>query len=314
MKSSPNYLFLAFALLFFACQTAIEEQGKPGVKADVNVIIIGLDGLMPDALTHANTPYLDELMENGSYTLKGRAIRPTVSSPNWATMIMGAGPSAHGITANAWRRDTFDIPPMVTGTEDIFPSIFSLLHWNRLGRKSAAVYHWSGFGRFIEHSVIDIVIDTPNEREAALETARIILEGQPELIFVQIDHVDGAGHRHGFMQPGYFESVELADTLVGKIIEATRQAGTYENTVFIVASDHGGIGTGHGGDTMEELTIFAGLSGPGVRSGVEVTDPVYIFDIAATAAYFLGITPPRAWYGKPIYCAIEGYECEKQLH
>ncbi|TVQ17967.1 MAG: nucleotide pyrophosphatase, partial [Bacteroidetes bacterium] len=95
---------------------------------------------------------------------------------------------------------------------------------------------------------------------------------------------------------------------------ATREAGTYDNTVFIVASDHGGIGTSHGGDSPEELTIFVGLSGPGVREGIQVTDPVYVVDVAATAAFFLGLETPRAWYGKPIYCAINGFECEKQIN
>jgi predicted AlkP superfamily pyrophosphatase or phosphodiesterase len=37
-------------------------------------------------------------MESGASTLHASAVIPTVSSPNWALMIMGACPEQHGIT------------------------------------------------------------------------------------------------------------------------------------------------------------------------------------------------------------------------
>ena len=35
-------------------------------------------------------------------SIHARGVIPTVSSPNWASMIMGAGPEQHGITSNDW--------------------------------------------------------------------------------------------------------------------------------------------------------------------------------------------------------------------
>ena len=40
----------------------------------------------------ANTPNLRGLMKTGAWTLKARAVMPTSSSPNWASMIMGYEP------------------------------------------------------------------------------------------------------------------------------------------------------------------------------------------------------------------------------
>lgn len=37
------------------------------------------------------------------------------------------------------------------------------------------------------------------------------------------------------------------------IVQATKEAGKYDNAVFIITSDHGGIGYSHGGDSPDEL-------------------------------------------------------------
>ncbi len=52
--------------------------------------------------------------------MHGRAVLPTVSSPNWASMIMGVGPEQHGITSNEWERDEHVLPPVNEGPEKIF--------------------------------------------------------------------------------------------------------------------------------------------------------------------------------------------------
>jgi predicted AlkP superfamily pyrophosphatase or phosphodiesterase len=65
-----------------------------------HVVVIGVDGLSPDGVHKAKAPNLARMMKEGAYTLHARAVMPTVSSPNWASMIMGAGPEQHGVTSN----------------------------------------------------------------------------------------------------------------------------------------------------------------------------------------------------------------------
>ena len=57
-----------------------------------HVLVIGCDGFGAVGFTPSNTPVLHRLMREGAYTLHARGVMPTVSSPNWASMIMGAGP------------------------------------------------------------------------------------------------------------------------------------------------------------------------------------------------------------------------------
>ena len=43
-------------------------------------------------------PNLKNLMKEGSWSLKARSVLPSSSAVNWASMIMGAGPTLHGYT------------------------------------------------------------------------------------------------------------------------------------------------------------------------------------------------------------------------
>jgi predicted AlkP superfamily pyrophosphatase or phosphodiesterase len=70
--------------------------------------VIGVDGLSPDGVLKAKAPVLEGLRKTGAYSLHARAVMPTMNSPNWASMINGAGPEQHGSaevldrTSGAW--------------------------------------------------------------------------------------------------------------------------------------------------------------------------------------------------------------------
>jgi len=66
-----------------------------GTKAK-HVILIGLDGWGSYSVEKADMPVVGKLMEEGAYTLKKRAVLPSSSAVNWASMFMGACPELHG--------------------------------------------------------------------------------------------------------------------------------------------------------------------------------------------------------------------------
>ena len=72
-----------------------------------HVVVFGVDGLSPKGIEKAPTPVMHALMQNGLWTLHARAVLPTVSSPNWAAMIMGAAPDVTGVTSNNWQPDKY---------------------------------------------------------------------------------------------------------------------------------------------------------------------------------------------------------------
>ncbi len=265
-----------------------------------HVVVIGLDGASPDGIAHAKTPAIDALKARGAWTFHARGVMPTVSSPNWASMIMGAGPEQHGVTSNNWEIGKAPFPPTAKGSGGMFPTMFGVLREQR-PRAVIGVFHdWAGFGRLLEPKAPD-VIENPKGPDATVSRAiAFIRERKPALTFVHLDHVDHAGHEFGHGTPQYYEAVGKADQLIGIIVDALKQAGMLDSTIVIVTADHGGVGKKHGGETLAELEIPWIVAGPGVRQGYELQQPVNTYDTAATVLFVLGVKEPAAWIAKPV--------------
>lgn len=261
-----------------------------------SVVIVGVDGLMGAGIDQAETPNLDAMKANGAWTFKARGVMPTSSSPNWASMIMGAGPEQHGVTSNAWEPDDFPFGPICTGMGTTFPTIFSLMREQRPTADTAVFHHWKGFGRLVEPGAPSHIEHGETETITTEAAIAYWKEHQPALLFVHLDHVDHAGHTHEWLSEEYRESVELADELIGKI----RDAIDHEQTFFIVTADHGGVGKKHGGESPEEIHIPWLAEGPGIAAGVTIRQPVNTYDTAATAAHVLGVSAPNCWIGRPV--------------
>lgn len=284
-------------IIGFAAQLSMAQ----GVE---HVVVLGIDGMSPDGILRASTPVMDKLMNDGAFTLHARNVLPSSSSQNWASMIMGAGPEQHGITSNKWQLDDHELPPVVKTDAGIFPTIFWLIKQNDPDAKIGAIYHWSDFGRLFEKSAVDVDITFDSEEETTDAAVKYIQDEQPKFLFVHLDHVDGAGHKYGHGTEEYYASVTKADQLIGKVVDALVASGMMEKSLIIISADHGGKGTGHGGESLAEVEIPIILSGAEVKSGVELTDPANIYDIASTVAFVFGYEQPKAWIGRPIDSAF----------
>ena len=274
----------------------------PGVE---HVLLIGVDGLSPAGIDAAPTPVMDALIRGGARTFTARAVFPTSSSSNWASMVTGAGTEQHGITANDWQRTDRAIRPADTGLEPIFPTIFGELRRQRPSATIHVIYQWGDFGRLYERSAADLDRPAPTQQVAAEVAAESLKTAKPTLTFVHLDHVDGAGHRFGWETPPYLSAVAEADALIGQMLAALDAAGMRDSTLVIITSDHGGINKGHGGETMQELEIPWIIAGPGVAAGREITRSVNTTDTAATIAHALGFRLSDAAIGRAVVEAFD---------
>jgi predicted AlkP superfamily pyrophosphatase or phosphodiesterase len=265
-----------------------------------HVIIVGVDGMSPNGVITANTPVMHQLMKEGAFTMHARGVMPTSSSPNWASMIMGAGPEQHGVTSNEWQTNKFEIPPVVVGPGGIFPTIFSVLHEQRPASESAVFHDWSDFGRLVEQNAPKVIVNPKGPTNTMVQAIAYWKQHKPTFLFVHLDHVDHAGHHDGHGTPEYYAAVESADRLIGDLIQAVKDSGEWESTVFLVTADHGGKGKGHGGATLQEIEIPWIIRGPGVIPDHEIKTPVNTYDTACTVAYIFKLTPPECWIGKPV--------------
>ena len=103
------------------------------------------------------------------------------------------------------------------------------------------------------------------------------------------------------IRPAYYAKLVELDGYLARIVKAVEDAGIIDDTVFIITSDHGGINKGHGGKTWEEMETPLIVAGKGIRTGgVQLTESIVQYDVAATMAYILRLKQPQAWVGRPI--------------
>jgi hypothetical protein len=299
-----RYLILGVIfLLLISCNT--DKKEDLGIK---HIIVIGVDGMSPNGINTANSPVLDSMVQNGASTFCARSVLPSSSSSNWASMIMGADTEQHGITSNSWEPNDYVLPAVVSGNDDRFPSIFTLFHDQKPDAHIGAIYDWDGFGRLYNKNDVSFDIDGNGEDGTTQTAVAYIKEHKPDFTFIHLDHVDHAGHSEGHGTPQYYKAVEKADSLIGLIVQSAKDAGIFESALFIVSADHGGLGKGHGGESLAEVNIPFILYGAGVKKGYTIEETVYQYDNAATVAFAAGLETPQAWIGRPVKSAFIGYD------
>ncbi|NOX87826.1 MAG: sulfatase-like hydrolase/transferase [Calditrichaeota bacterium] len=287
-------------LLFFAfsCQKSYPVKAK-------RVILLGIDAFSTDGLQTAETPNLDRLIREGALSLKARGVMPTVSAPNWGSMLLGAGPEQHGITKNGWKTDYHTIEPTVADSQGFFPSVFEVLKKNRPNLKIAAFFDWAALGDLFNNKYADKIEITKDFRDTYRKAIPYIISEKPDFTFIYVGHVDEVGHAEGHGTPEYYQSVTEVDAQIGKLISALEKAGMYDETHFIVISDHGGVGRGHGGESMAEIQVPWIIRGPGVIKNRLIEQPMNTFDTAPTIAFLFNVPQPDCWIGRPVFGAFE---------
>ena len=305
MKQILTLLFVTASI------TAIAQNPYPtGIE---HVVIIGVDGLSPDGIRNAATPVMHKMINGGSVKWNVRTVLPSSSSPNWASMIMGAGVEQHGIIDNDWERGAYSLPSIVRNEEGIFPTIFGIIRNSYPESETGAVYHWEGFGRLFEKSAVNYDKTFSTEDSTTNSFVEYLQNKKPLFAFLHLDHVDGAGHEHGHGSNEYYRAVTKADSLIGAVLAAIKKTGLENSTLVIVTADHGGIGYGHGGATIEEAEIAMILYGKNVRKGYNIPEQAATYDLAATIAFALKIVPPYVWTGRPLKSAFEGFNPPSNL-
>lgn len=279
-----------------------------------HVIVIGVDGLSRDGVLNAETPTMRDMMAKGSWTVHARGVLPTTSSANWASILSGAGPEQHGVTTNDWRVDQFNIPTSVTGSGGYFPSIFQVLTDQHPDWEIGSVYNWDGFANLYDRRFVDYDAHGQDEFITADLAVAYIKAKRPEFLFVHLDQVDHALHGHGHGTPEYYAAVGTADTQIAQIRQATIDAGIADDTVIVVTSDHGGVGKGHGGETLAEIEVPWIAYGAGINRGLEMDVPINTMDTAATVTWLLGAEAPYAWLARPVTAIAIGQAMPAQAY
>src|SRR5690606_38199959 len=153
-------------ILFSSCGS--REKGatneKPLQKKEPKVLIIGIDGCMPAGITAANTPNLDALMANGTYSLKARNTGTTISGPSWSAMLTGVWEEKHGVKDNSFDGSNYEE----------YPHFFKMIKEANPEYRTASVSQWHPINDQIA-TMADVKINTQNSTEETKNKAVIEL-------------------------------------------------------------------------------------------------------------------------------------------
>ena len=269
------------------------QEAKPVILIPVSkgaykhVVILGVDGAGA-FFKDTPTPRCDEIFKDGAFTYTAQAQKPTISAQNWGAILHGVLPEFHGLTNAIVASCPYPL-------DSPFPSIFWVAReaWPNAALASFCVWDPVNYG-IIENN-LGIVEGTGSDADVTQKTVDYLDKNEPTLLFVHYDLADAAGHGHGYGSAEHLQSVTTADGYIGRIYDKLKERGLLDDTLFIVCTDHGGTpGGSHGGNTQAELDVFMGVAGKTVDGDTGIQDAENR-DIAAIAAYALGLEFPETW-------------------
>ena len=301
-KFKLAYLFALILLLGCKAQQSTKQDVATN-KLAKRVIIIGLDGLSVDGYRTAKHPNLDKLMANGVLSLDTRTVMPSVTLPNWTSHLTGSGPEQHGIDNNNWTLDNLVLPPVERDNEGYYPSVFKILKDKVSNIKTAYYYNWGNLINPVNQKYLDEVNFQEDDKyyenyDKAFNFAKNN-SNNPTLIFLYTVHTDHAGHKHKWMSPEYISAIEDADKAIGILVEDLKNEELYQETHFLLITDHGGKGNGHGGMSPLEMNVPWAVTGPGIQKGKILAEPNNNTNTSAVILRLFGFKDkPKAWVGE----------------
>lgn len=265
--------------LSLAALAAVLLSATPPASAQEprHVVMVSVDGLMADYYVKADAlglkiPTLRRLMQDGAWARGVIGVLPTVTYPSHTTLITGVPPRVHGVFFNT----IFDPEERSAGSWYYYASAIrvpTLVGAARAaGLKTGAVswpvsvgigadflipeFSRPGSTHEVDKSLLE-QLSTPNlvdaieknggrrlayppREEDRMQAALYILKAhQPRLMLLHLIDTDGAQHRNGPKSAEALQAVEEADANLGRLLEATQQAGYRDRTLFAIVSDHG---------------------------------------------------------------------------
>ena len=265
-----------------------------------HVVILGVDG-GGTGFREADTPNLDRIFENGSVTYKAQCMFPSISGQCWGSMLHGVGPEQHGCTNGS----------TTPYSNPMYPSIFSVVRDSDPGCSMASFNNWTVINQGIIEANLGIFMDSGGDDALTDKIVAYLEKNQPKLMFVQFDSVDAAGHSWGSASQQYLEYISHIDTLIGRIYDKMAETGMMDDTLLIVAPDHGHKPEGgHGGSSDEEMTVMIAVAGKTVVKG-EMGE-ADLRDIASISLYALGLEQPDTYTGRVPSGVFPGVEATER--
>ena len=246
--------------------------------AKKKLIVVSFDAMIREDLDNTQfQPGLDWMMREGARVDHMRSLYPSLTYPCHVSMASGCYPDKHGVTLNEHRLPGVKNPPWLhmhdaVRVEDILDAckkagmVTASVGWPVSGNHPSADYlideMWpkdtgdaAAFRRAYEETgtapaLYDAVVAPhiwqrlgrrhPDSSYFYTDCAcDIIRLYKPDLLMLHVANMDHYRHGEGVMNERLRMAAYECDRMIQSLIFATRQAGVYDQTNFVVTSDHG---------------------------------------------------------------------------
>jgi len=251
LTRSRSLVALAVAVLTAGGITgasAMAASAAPPPPAE-HVVLIALDGFDARYLEDAPMPNLRSLAKRGSLTTS-TGVMTSITNPSWSSIATGAWPETHlntaywfdgeTGTARSQQRD-LAVPTIAEAIRDQGGTVMSS-QWFIL--QNYGVAYGDPDGLYTQPGGTcdlraDDAIAVLNGEPVNSGGQLTVANGIPDLIAVYCDTLDVLGHADGSDAAGMPAALAEVDEQIGRIVQATKDAGIYGRTAFVVTGDHG---------------------------------------------------------------------------
>ncbi|WP_187415133.1 alkaline phosphatase family protein [Nonomuraea sp. PA05] len=220
-----------------------------GRRRAAHVVLVDWDGFDPGYLGRVPTPNLDRLAARGVLTVAD-ATYHTVSNPCRASMSTGAYPEVHGnvayvfdaVSGRAQGQSRFLAAETIAESLAAEGRTVASVQWYMVQDHGVRygdpehlyVQPGGGFGQRV-----DVAIEILNLRPVDSGGQPVTVPRIPDLLAVYSSDLDGLGHQEGPGSSGIGPLLAEHDRQLGRLIQATQDVGIFQDTAFLLTSDHG---------------------------------------------------------------------------
>lgn len=243
----------------------------PEGKTEKKAVIIGYDGGRADVLAERNeegaVSYLlgngasNNLLYCGGVNYPEKNTQATSTAPGWCSITTGVWADVNGITGNGITKAVEPKTLMTSLVEDgIIDSSSFITKWKGHFTNDNSTY--KDEKAYCEENNLDVeFMLRKNKKDIHTGAMEEITSADcADFVFIIYEDTDSAGHDFGFSfnNPRYKKAFNTEDAYGYEVIKAIEARENYEaeDWLIIVTSDHGGIGTGHGGPSIQERMTY----------------------------------------------------------
>ncbi len=275
-------------------------------RPDPKVLMIFIDGFIPEAIETASATNLARLMREGAFSLDARAESTAISGSGWSTFLTGVHWDKHGVPDNAFEHPRYDRCRHVAAllrAERPDAVVATSLCWDPIWEhlvQPLGLEHASNHQE--ESSLEDFFDSNSNDALVAADVAGWLALPDVQLAIAMFGDLDEAGHSQGNLHYDAWDEryrgvLRQIDVHVGELLQAIRRRPTWacEDWLVLVSADHAGsLNLGHGRNLREHRRIPLIVSGPSVARG-EIWPPPTHADLVPTALAHLGVALRPEW-------------------